>query len=150
MIRQFQTTDSAECAKIINMCHRSMADLDEDQIEFLLKKYTSEYLKKEYKKHHALVYEENGKILGVGTLIIKDAEIRGLYIDPRFHGKGIGSQLLRELEEEAKRQNISKVHVKSYFKPESFYNKCGYNKIEKGEIQRGTVKFPFVSMEKKV
>ena len=127
-----------------------MNEFDEAQLAFLLEKYTAEYLAEEYGKHFVLVYEKDGKILGLGSFISDEAEIRGIYITPKHQGEGIGGQLIKALEEEAKKQNVRKVCVKSYFKPEPFYAKNGYKRVEEGEVSRGKVKFQFVKMEKKI
>jgi len=148
MIRRFKITDSGKCAEIINACHKSMPELSAEQVRFLLGKYTPEYLKDEYMKHYVLVYEENDEILGVGSFITEGAEIKGIYIDPKFHSKGIGSRLVLELEKEAKRQGTKKVCVKAYFAPEHFYEKLGFKRMGEGEILRGKVRFRFVNMEK--
>ncbi|MFA6436292.1 MAG: GNAT family N-acetyltransferase [Candidatus Gracilibacteria bacterium] len=125
-----------------------MSEFSKPQLYFLLKKYTPQYLEKEYKKHYVLVYEKGNKILGVGLLIMEDSEIRGLYIDPIHQGEGIGGRIVEELEKEAKRQKMQKVCVKSYFVPEHFYEKMGYRRISEEEIRRGEVSFRFINMEK--
>ncbi|MDD3862123.1 MAG: GNAT family N-acetyltransferase [Candidatus Gracilibacteria bacterium] len=127
-----------------------MDELNEEQVEFLLGKYTPDYCEKEYPNHYSLVFEETDEVLGVGLLIVETAEIRGLYVNPQFHGKGVGSRLLESLEKEAVRLGISKVHVKSYFRPESFYEKAGYKRIREGMVEIGKIQFPFVEMEKKL
>jgi len=148
MIRPFKITDSERCAEIINACHKSMPELSDEQVRFLLGKYTPKYLEEEYLKHYVLVYEENDEILGVGSFITEGAEIRGIYIDPKFQSKGIGSRLVLELEKEAKMQGAQKVYVKAYFAPEHFYEKLGFKRMNEGETLRGNVRFRFVNMEK--
>ncbi|MBD3156822.1 GNAT family N-acetyltransferase, partial [Candidatus Peregrinibacteria bacterium] len=119
MIRQFKQSDSKKCSRIMNACQATMPEFNKDQVEFLVNKYTSEYIEKEYPRYFSLVYENNGKIKGVGLLM--DTEIRGLYIDPEFHFKGCGKALLKGLENEAKKQGIKKIITKSYFGAEKFY-----------------------------
>ena len=127
-----------------------MCELVSAQIDFLLNKYTPEYLHEEYFKNFTLVYEEDGEILGLGSLIISEAEIRGVYVEQKYQNKGIGTKLIRRLEKEAKTRNISKLFVKSYFAPESFYAKLGYSRIDEGGVLRGEIRFKFVNMYKEL
>ncbi|MBD3330140.1 GNAT family N-acetyltransferase [Candidatus Peregrinibacteria bacterium] len=148
MIRKFHKSDAKECSRIMNACQRIMPEFNSDQVEFLVSKYTPEYIEKEYPRYFALVFEDKGQIRGVGMLM--DSEIRGLYIDPKFHCKGCGKSLLNALEDEARAQGLDKVITKSYYGPEKFYEKMGYKKVKEDAAGRGKISFPYVLMEKKL
>jgi len=125
-----------------------MPELGEPELKFLLQKYTPQYLAEEYLKNFVLVFEEDEKILGVGSLLMENAEIRGLYIDPAAQNKGIGSQLLTRLEQEAKNRGLKKVITNAYFQPEKFYANRGYEYVQKGSHKKCDATFNYVVMEK--
>jgi len=138
MIRLFKKEDAGQCSKIMNKCQMTMPEFRKGEAAYLVKKYNPEYLRKEFPKEYVLVYAKNNKILG----------LRGLYIDPSYHGKGCGTALLKRLEAEAEKRKLSKIIIKSYFGAVSFYLKHGYKKLEEGFVKRGKLTIRFVYMEK--
>jgi len=81
------------------------------------------------------VYEEAGKVLGVGALAIcwEDlAEIRSLAVVPGQQGKGIGRQIVQSCLDEARELGIKRVFALTY-KPE-FFKRLGFQDIEKSEL----------------
>lgn len=146
MLRKFTKTDAKECSRIMNACQNTMPEFNGKQVQFLVNKYTPEYIGKEYPKHFSLVMEDKGKIRGVG-LLIKN-EVRGLYIDPDYHRAGCGSAILKGLEEMARKRGLTKIITKSYFGAEKFYEKMEFKKIKKDAAIRGPISFPYILMEK--
>ena len=81
------------------------------------------------------VFEEDGKVLGVGALEIcwEDlAEVRSLAVAPGQHGKGIGRQIVQRCLEEAGELGINRVFALTY-QPE-FFKRLGFRDIEKAEL----------------
>jgi len=81
------------------------------------------------------VYEEAGKVLGVGALEIcwEDlAEVRSLAVAPGQQGKGIGKQLVQSCLDEARVLGIKRVFALTY-QPE-FFKRLGFADIEKAEL----------------
>lgn len=73
------------------------------------------------------VAEENGKLVGVGSLHIiwEDlAEIRALAVDQDMTGKGIGRILVNAFLKEARELNIPRVFTLTY--QAGFFQKCGF------------------------
>jgi len=82
-----------------------------------------------------LVYEENGKILGVCGLHIswEDlAEIRALAVNPQHERRGIGAKLLYHAIEEARRLGVPKVFTLTYVP--DFFAKAGFEIIDKSGL----------------
>lgn len=78
------------------------------------------------------VYEENGKIVGVGSLHIywEDlAEIKSLAVEEGFRGKNIGSQIVLACIEEAKMLGIKQVFALTYVP--GFFEKLGFKITDK-------------------
>ena len=81
-----------------------------------------------------LVAEDDGVILG-GLLGFVDPYadedffyVSEIFVVPEYKKHGIGKNLLKELEEEIKKQGISVVQLMSIEPNEVFYGKCGLSK----------------------
>ena len=119
-IRPAKVTDVKQIHKLVEfyadkkeMLHRSLNSIYENIQEYI-------------------VVEENGEIIGCGALHVawEDlAEVKALAVAPDHHKKGIGSQIVRHLQENAKNLGVKKVFSLS-FKPE-FFIKLGYSVIPK-------------------
>ncbi|MBB5663485.1 putative acetyltransferase [Rhizobium leguminosarum] len=66
------------------------------------------------------VAEIDGKIVGIGALVTKNAEIRACYVSPVAARKGVGAALLREIERVANDQGLSLLHLDSSVTAELF------------------------------
>jgi GNAT superfamily N-acetyltransferase len=79
---------------------------------------------------------ENGIIIGgiAGSTYLSSLEIEVLWVSEAYRGKNIASQLLNEIENEAKEAGCLLAHLTTYsFQAPSFYQKNGY--IVCGEIE---------------
>ncbi len=61
------------------------------------------------------------------------AHVMGLYLTPEANGKGIGTELLKTLVQEAKKHNVSEITLESTLTSRDFYLKNGFK--EKGGIE---------------
>jgi ribosomal protein S18 acetylase RimI-like enzyme len=73
------------------------------------------------------VAEVNSAI--VGWVGIRSDEIYGLYVDPQFVNRGIGSGLLRLAEEIMRAAGITKARLGASWNAEAFYIRQGYEPI---------------------
>ena len=86
---------------------------------------------------------DNDKIVGVARLHFnskEEAQIRYMAVDENYRRKGIGSMLLKKLEEIAKQKNAKHIVLNARENAVEFYRKNGYVVMEKtyvlfGEIQ---------------
>ena len=98
-------------------------------------KWAKEYLieghKKDIKNDEFFVYQENGEIIGVVSLITdvsNVAEIRDMVIKPEFRRKGYGKNIVQELLELAKERKLRKVFGLVMPELEKFFEKLGFEK----------------------
>jgi putative acetyltransferase len=97
----------------------------------------------------AVVADAAGEISGFGSIAPETSELLALYVRPDFGGRGIGRQLLAGLEELARRHHIRKLSLDASLNAESFYMRCGYAVIGKGEhVLRTGVKMACIKMSK--
>ncbi len=81
------------------------------------------------------VYEEKGRVLGCCALHIaweNLAEIKSLAVDEAKQKKGIGTKLVKEALEDAKKLKVKRVFALTYA-PE-FFEKLGFKRIEHAEL----------------
>lgn len=81
------------------------------------------------------VYEDNGKIVGIGSLHVywEDlAEIKSLAVLEGYQHRGIGKQIVEKCIEDAKNLGLKKVFALTYV-PE-FFKKLGFKEADKSEF----------------
>jgi ribosomal protein S18 acetylase RimI-like enzyme len=84
-------------------------------------------------------------------LNIPDHEIQGLYVSPQSAGQGIGTHLMRILENRAREMGIEMLQLFSSLNAVSFYERLGYQAREelKHQLSPG-IERAGVRMEKKL
>ena len=76
-------------------------------------------------------------------------EIKGLYVDPAFQGKGVGRDLLARAEDALKANGVDRSRIASTLGAAGFYAACGYRLVERGEHEtHGGDILPVAVMEK--
>jgi putative acetyltransferase len=80
-----------------------------------------------------LVAEIDGRVVGVGSLVAENDELRACYVTPRASRRGIGSALVRAIELAAREQGMALLHLDSSTTAEPFYAALGYEARERGE-----------------
>ena len=140
-IRLIKKEDLSECRDII------YSDLDtacENKDRIRLKKhYSSVNLNRFLRETETFfVFLENKNVLAT-CRITKRNEICTVYVKPGYQKMGIGKQMVKKLEDRARKSGIKKVHVHAFVSAIGFYEKLGYSPC------RNTSK-RFNKMEKKL
>ncbi|WP_081763479.1 GNAT family N-acetyltransferase [Imhoffiella purpurea] len=73
-----------------------------------------------------IVAEDEGEIIGLGILDLKQKEIAAMYIHPKVKGTGVGSRLLLDLEARASKENVERLTLCSTINAHGFYLLHGY------------------------
>jgi N-acetylglutamate synthase-like GNAT family acetyltransferase len=93
------------------------------------------------------VAEKAGVIVGCSAL--SGNEVRAVYVSPLHTRQGIGTLLMHVLEKEALAQHISKLRLTASLNAELFYQKHGYQIIERSWYTLPCdTKIPCIYMEK--
>lgn len=77
----------------------------------------------------------------------RDGYINRLYTHPDWVGNGIATALLKNTEEWARKRGINHLMLESSKSAETFYQKCGFQKV--GEIKSIKNNLPFISAKMK-
>jgi len=142
MIRSFLDSDEERCREIIRSCFERNIVLDEKAKKYIFDKFTEEgFLSLEKNKYSIMVYEEDGRVLGMGAM--EGNEIKKMYVDPVCHGKGIGGKLMSYFEEIGANNGANEIELHAYDNAIDFYRKCGY---EMG----GKYEFDFPELDNRV
>ena len=67
-----------------------------------------------------LVAEIDGRIVGIGALVLAKSELRACYVTPQAARRGVGSALVHELERIARDNGLANVQMDSSVPAESF------------------------------
>lgn len=91
-------------------------------------------------KTFSMVLRQDTSIVagGRGNLFLGALEVRGLWVDAELRGTGIGSELLRAIEQEARSRGASKAMLFTYsWQAEAFYRRHGYVEFGRFDFPEG-------------
>ena len=146
MLRPFEEKDAPACFALILAAVTTMDGLNEAARAYVASENSAETLYDELRGLFGLVFEEEGRILGLGAL--RGGEVTRLYIAPAEQGRGVGSRILQALEEEARRRRRKTLEAKASPSSVSFYERFGFVKVRPGCYQTGQATFQYVVMRK--
>lgn len=128
-IRLIKKTDLLRCQDIIYNCLNVACDNDTQIIRFR-KIYSFDYLEKCYKYSNIFyIFEADKKVLGMGRLQGGNG-VKTIYVDPEYHGQGIGRQIIDRLEDFARKNKTKKLYLNAIRSAIPFYEKLGYEKVK--------------------
>ena len=89
------------------------------------------------------VYKSEGKIVDVAALKVESEEtgkLNWVYVLPEHQRKGIGTDLITQLEQKAREKILKKIRLRTIEKADqavNFYKKLGYRLTDKIEVVWG-------------
>src|SRR5688572_9812861 len=84
------------------------------------------------------VAEDKGVIVGFGVLNRESAEVEAVYVSPSAGHRGIGLELLRQLEERATALGLSLLRLNASLNAVPFYETAGYAAQERSTYRLST------------
>jgi len=103
-------------------------DYSKEIIEKMCSRFSEENIINRSSNRKMVVMIDNEKVIGTASL--KDNIILSVFVDVTTQGNGIGTTLMRYLEEMALKKGFKKVLIPSSITSVSFYKKLGYTIIE--------------------
>jgi GNAT superfamily N-acetyltransferase len=79
-----------------------------------------------------LVARQSGRVIGFGVIVPKNEELRAVYVHPESQRLGVGTALLKSLEDLARQHSVKTLNLSSAINVESFYLQHGYESLERG------------------
>jgi N-acetylglutamate synthase-like GNAT family acetyltransferase len=138
-IEEYQEKDIGEISDMIirNIMEVDIKDYGKEEAKKLINKYyTKDKLKEEFKERTKVyVAKQNGTIVGTAGIdkswYNDDGEywILSVFVKPENHKKGIGTKLIKKVEEYAKEINAKKLIVPATITGCEFYRKNGYKYV---------------------
>jgi ribosomal protein S18 acetylase RimI-like enzyme len=125
--------DHAEVSDLLRACFNWLADREgftDQQRAFLVgPRSSAENLRTESRtRPHLVARDQDGTILGMAA--IRENEIARLYVDPRFHGRGVGKALFRAAESMIREAGFTEVTVAALVEnAAAFYRAQGMHEI---------------------
>jgi GNAT superfamily N-acetyltransferase len=139
---------AAICAMHIDSIRRSCAkDYTAEQIDaWAGRKLPTDYTHALDIGEAIIVAQSDDRIVGFGSM--RANCIRGMYVSPEFQRRGIGRQLLAELERVAQRGGFENLRLESTFNALAFYLSEGFVQGERTSHRMRRVEIPCVRMSK--
>ena len=95
------------------------------------------------------VVTEDGQLLGYAVLDADSGEVEAVFVDPAWHGRGIGRILLDALEADARAAGIEHLFLSASLNAVPFYERAGFIAVrEELYPHRSGIGIPSVFMEK--
>lgn len=131
LIRKFKKEDARKVSNLIRkaLLEVNSKDYPQSAIQYLYTEYSSKGLIDASKKRAIYLATENRKLLG--TVGIENNRVFNLFVNPNFHGIGIGARLMGYVEKIVKDKGYDFVELPSSITAEKFYKKLGYKEIER-------------------
>jgi len=79
-----------------------------------------------------LVAQDASGVVGFGSIVPSLRELRAVYVHPKVGRRGIGSQILAQLERLALDRGLLELQMNASTNAEAFYNHAGYESVERG------------------
>lgn len=137
ILEPYKKEEAKRISKIVikNLLEVNTLDYKLEEMEELANHYQVEDIKKMMKDRLVFVAKENGKVIGTGGISNTmsddkhDYWVYTLFIDVKYHGKGIGKLIMNRLEDEAKKLGGTRIVIPASLTSHRFYTTLGYNYI---------------------
>jgi len=127
--RRFQRKDAPRVSYLIRkaLSEVNIKYYPRKVIDFMCNHFTPKHLIETSNRRDVYVVVHRGKIPATGSL--SGNPIMTVFVNPRFHGNGIGIEMMNHLERIAKKRNYKAVKLPSSITAYNFYRKLGYKKV---------------------
>jgi len=126
-IRRSAERDAAELARLHRgtIRHVNSRDYSPAQIKAWVGRTSAAKFRRSHQIHIRFVAVEKSKIIGFADFG-KDGSFGGLYVHKEFVGKGVGTKLIKKIEEMGKKSGVNVFEFLSTKTAKHFYERNGY------------------------
>lgn len=151
VIREFTPEDALQVLEVHRaaITELNSGDYTPEQIKVMARKTTPKECAKQLARGYSRVAVEGNRVVGFGSLTL-DGRLDMLYVDPKFVGKGIGSDLLAVLEVEALGAGMKELTVDSTRTAFNFYLKNGFTLWGEDQKNFDGIRIPVYILKKKL
>ena len=130
MVRALKEGDTRKVAYLISRCLNEILtrDFTRAQLKFFYQRFTSAGLRKIATECTLFVAASGNRILGTASL--DGDRVKAVFVNPSFHRQGIGRLLVRHVEDEARRRNLTGCILHANHQAIEFYEHVGYQKVK--------------------
>lgn len=127
-VRKARVEDSEEIWRIHMRAIREIANshYTPAEIEAWASPRKAEHYVESIRNKEFYVADEDGAVIGFGTLNDKQNEIEAVYVSPAVVRRGVGLAILRRLEERARDLGIKSLKMDASLNAVPFYKSAGY------------------------
>ena len=128
LIRKFKSADAAAVSDVIRQTMRvtNSQDYSMQILAPLVEYFSPENVLLLSKERICLVAEIENRV--VGTVALEDSELCAFFVHPDFQRKGVGTNLIKAIEDIAAKNKVEIIKFASSLSAVSFYEKIGYRK----------------------
>jgi len=129
-IREFKSSDLSVIKNLIcntiDVCYSNA--YPKEAIKFFKDYHCGESILKGAKEGYTIILEQDGQIIGTGTIV--DGHVMRVFVRPEYQKLGFGKIIMRNLEAKALSQGISVVKLDASLPSKKFYDLLGYVTLE--------------------
>ncbi|MER7443948.1 GNAT family N-acetyltransferase [Micromonospora avicenniae] len=136
-VRLFRPGDAPRIAEIVQRCLREVNSRDYPQhvIDKMCAHFTAERFIE--LSANRLIYVAEGDGVVVGTVSRAGNKVYTMFVDPDFARRGIGRQLVQQVEVSAARDGYDRMETGASITAHGFYLKLGYTDVRTSETEFG-------------
>jgi len=122
--------DAQEVSGLISRCLKETLSLEftERQLQFFHSRFSPEGLRQLATECTIFVAVEEKRVLGTASLA--GDRVKAVFVNPSLYRQGIGTLLLKHLEDEARRRNITMCVLDANHHATGFYERLGYRLVK--------------------
>lgn len=147
-IRKYSSDDAKEVSALVgkNLLEVNTKDYTRELMSWLADCYSPDSMNSAAIEKEVFVGVEGGKVVATAALL-DGGWIHDVFVDPQWHGKGIGRAMMAFLERLAKSRNVRAITVPSSITAVSFYENIWYQPLKQTVSEEGLTE---VLMEKEL
>jgi putative acetyltransferase len=150
IIREYKLSDTKAIMNLFyNTIHEiNIGDYTQEQVDaWAPKNMDYEVWHKRLQAKVPYIAENDGEIVGFGELE-SDGHIDCFYCHSKYQRKGIGSKLLKYIENTAKLQEIKRLYTEASITAKPFFENKGFSLVREQQVERRGVWLKNYVMEK--